>query len=135
VKEIADTGLLVGLLDPRDQHHAWALDVIRSLSGPLHTCEAVLTEVGHLVGTVDGALRMVQAGDVIVDFDIEGEAEAVRRLLRKFADAGMDYADACVVRLSELHPHCRVYTTDRRDFSIYRRHGRHPIPCHYPPSP
>lgn len=134
MKEIADTGLLVGLLDRRDQHHAWAREVIRGLSSPLLTCEAVITEVGYLVGTADGILRLVQAGDVIVDFDITGEAEPVRRLLRKFAHAGMDYADACVVRLSELHALCRVYTTDRRDFTIYRRHGRHSVPCVFPPA-
>ncbi len=132
MKEIADTGLIVGLLDPRDQYHEWAREAVRHLAGPLHTCEAVVAEVAFLVGTADGVLRMVQAGDVVLDFDLTAEAEAVRRLLKKYADAGMDFADACIVRLSEIHSLCRVYTTDRRDFSVYRRNGRHGIPCVFP---
>jgi len=134
VKEIADTGFLVGLLDPRDQYHDWARGALRHLTGPLHTCEAVVTEVAFVVGTADGILRMIQAGDVVLEFDLTVEADAVRRLLRKCADSGMDFADACVVRLSELHPLCQVYTTDQRDFSVYRRHGRHTIPCVFPHS-
>jgi hypothetical protein len=39
----------------------------------------------------------------------------------------MDFADACVVRLSELHTGSRVCTTDT-DFKVYRRHGRQVIP-------
>lgn len=36
----------------------------------------------------------------------------------------MQFADACVARLSEIVPDALVYTTDRRDFAIYRRRGR-----------
>jgi len=39
----------------------------------------------------------------------------------------MSLADACLVRMAEVHPHCQVLTTDR-DFLVYRRHGRHVIP-------
>jgi hypothetical protein len=36
----------------------------------------------------------------------------------------MQFADACLVRLAELHPAASVLTTDTRDFSIYRRNGK-----------
>jgi uncharacterized protein len=36
-------------------------------------------------------------------------------------------ADACLVRMSELHDRCRVFTLDA-DFHMYRRHGRKVIP-------
>jgi hypothetical protein len=40
-------------------------------------------------------------------------------------------ADACVVRLVEIHEdHC-VLTLDS-DFTVYRRHGRLPIPVLHP---
>jgi hypothetical protein len=39
----------------------------------------------------------------------------------------MPFADACIVRLGELLPDSVVYTTDRRDFSVYRRHRNQPI--------
>jgi predicted nucleic acid-binding protein len=39
----------------------------------------------------------------------------------------MSLADACVVRMSELHNRAKVWTTDS-DFTIYRRHRRSLIP-------
>lgn len=39
----------------------------------------------------------------------------------------MSLADACLVRMSELEPGLRVFTTDR-DFQIYRRNERLVIP-------
>ena len=48
--------------------------------------------------------------------------------MRKYADLPMDLADACIVRMTELHRDCRVITVDRKDFSMYRRNGRDLIP-------
>jgi predicted nucleic acid-binding protein len=44
------------------------------------------------------------------------------------ASQRMDWTDACVVFLSELHRHCRVLTVDREDFAIYRRFRNQSIP-------
>jgi uncharacterized protein len=38
----------------------------------------------------------------------------------------MSLADACLVRLAELHPKSPVFTLDS-DFSIYRKNGRQVI--------
>lgn len=43
----------------------------------------------------------------------------------------MALADACLVRLAELHPAGRVFTFDG-DFRIYRRHGNKVIPVLMP---
>ena len=37
------------------------------------------------------------------------------------------FANACMVRMSELHPESRVFTTDS-DFKTYRKNGRQTIP-------
>lgn len=49
--------------------------------------------------------------------------------MRKYRDLPMDLADAAVVRLSEREGIRTVFTTDRRDFSLYRpaRIGRFTI--------
>lgn len=39
----------------------------------------------------------------------------------------MSFADACLVRMSELHRDSRIFTLDR-DFDAYRRNGRERIP-------
>ena len=51
---------------------------------------------------------------------------AVGKLLRKYRDTPMSLADACIVRMAEIHDGHAVLTLDS-DFSIYRKHGRIPI--------
>jgi hypothetical protein len=44
--------------------------------------------------------------------------------MRKYDDLPMDYADATLVALAEELDTGFVLTTDKRDFSVYRRNGR-----------
>jgi hypothetical protein len=39
---------------------------------------------------------MIERGDVVVDFNLQAETSAVRKLIRKYADEPMDLADACL---------------------------------------
>jgi predicted nucleic acid-binding protein len=45
------------------------------------------------------------------------------QLMRTYRNVPISFADACLVRMSELHQNAPVFTLDR-DFRIYRRHGR-----------
>ena len=45
-----------------------------------------------------------------------------------------DFADLCLVRMSELYPKHSVITVDRTDFEIYRRNKRESIPLLCPPA-
>ena len=72
-------------------------------------------------------LTKVQAGVIEVALEIETEAVALETLMRRYEDTPMSLADACLVRLSELHSDCQVFTLDRH-FRRYRRHGRQVIP-------
>jgi predicted nucleic acid-binding protein len=56
---------------------------------------------------------------------------AVLKLLEKYADVPMSFADACLVRMTETLNSPMLLTTDA-DFRIYRRHGRQVIPCVLP---
>ena len=134
MKNLADSGLLIALLDRADAHHGWARAVINTVEPPFLTCDAVCTEVAAVIGTADPVLQMIERGDLRLDFDLQTEASHVRRLIRKYADQPMDLADGCMVRMSELHAHCRIFTVDQRDFLVYRRNGRQPVPCVFPSS-
>jgi len=46
-------------------------------------------------------------------------------------DQEMDFADACLVRMSELARDCQVWTLDG-DFKVYRRNERLHIPLIFP---
>lgn len=51
--------------------------------------------------------------------------------MRRYRNRPMSLADACLVRLSEIHASAEVLTLDS-DFRIYRRHGNKVIPVRMP---
>lgn len=128
---VVDTGPLVAGLMERDRDHTWTRAQLESLPAPLATCEAVLSETFFLLQRVRGGgeklAALVDRGAIEVRFDFQDERDPVLRLLRKYADTPMSFADACLVRMSELHRDSRIFTLDR-DFDAYRRNGRERIP-------
>lgn len=70
---------------------------------------------------------LLASGLIRSAFDFQQQAVAVWKLLDKYADTPMDFADACLVRMTEILPEPKVWTTDS-DFLVYRRHGRTSIP-------
>jgi predicted nucleic acid-binding protein len=131
MKRIADTGLLKALLDRSDIHHSWGHEQFRA-HAPFHTCEAVLDELAHLTQDPRLGLKLVSRGDLVLEFSLEENAAPVLGLLEKYADRSMDLADACIVRMAELSDACKVWTVDREDFAVYRRHSRQVVPCVFP---
>src|ERR1019366_6168068 len=130
-KILLDSGPLVGFVSGTDQHHRWAAEIWSSLYEPLWTCEAVLSETIFLLqsdgNSIEPLLELFERGLVKIDFGISSHQPDVWQLLRKYADQPMSLADACLVRMAELHDNCQIFTTDR-DFLVYRRKGRGMIP-------
>ena len=71
------------------------------------------------------------AEDTIHLISMANEARPVTKLMERFATVPMSFADACLVRLSELHPRAVIVTLDS-DFRVYRRNGRQVIPVLMP---
>lgn len=128
---LVDTGPLVALLNRRDRYHAWARSVLDTVTPPVFTCEAVLSEACFLLsrvrGGADAVLALVAADILRVEFQLGVEIVAVRHLVRRFASVPMSFADACLVRMSELEVRSVVLTIDT-DFKHYRRNKRHVVP-------
>jgi uncharacterized protein len=74
----------------------------------------------------NGVLGLVGRGIVKLDFLLSSEFDAVRKLMAKYASVPMSLADACLVRMTELHTRAAVVTLDG-DFRVYRRNGRHVV--------
>ena len=53
------------------------------------------------------------------------------QLMRKYRDTPMSLADACLVRMAEVHEQHAVMTLDR-DFLVYRKNGRVPLGLIHP---
>jgi predicted nucleic acid-binding protein len=133
---LLDTGPLVAFLNRTDRFHEWALAQWGRLDPPLLTCEAVLAEacflLRHLPGASQAAIELLNREVLCSPFILQEQAEAVAKLIKRYADVPMSLADACLVRMTEQHSKSRVLTLDR-DFRIYRRHRRHVIPTVMPP--
>lgn len=132
MKAIADTGFLVALARRADKHHAWAAELSEHITEPLLTCDAVLAEVAFHLESTRWVLAMVENELVISAFDSHANTNRLVELADQFADHTPDFADLCVVRMSELHPVHKVITVDRRDFTILRRNKCEPIPLIMP---
>jgi len=53
-----------------------------------------------------------------------GDAPRIRELMKKYSNRPMDLANAALLRVAEREGLGKIFTVDRRDFSIYRLHGR-----------
>jgi len=131
VKHIADTGLLLAALDRRDPYHAWGRREFPA-NAPFATCEAVLDELSFLTGDARIGIRLLARGDLLLDFFLADHFPCVLELLDKYSDRQMPLADACLVCMSELTDACMIWTADKQDFRVYRRHGRQVVPCVFP---
>lgn len=132
---IVDTGPLVAFFDRDERHHHWVAERIEELEPPLLVCEPVLTEASFLLapyaGGQDALFGFLSNGALRVAFRIEEHVDALRRMLTKYSDTPMSLADACVVRMAEIHEAHSVLTLDS-DFSIYRKNGRTPLTLIHP---
>lgn len=131
ISAIADTGFVVGALDVADQWHAWSARQFSAIGSPALTCEAVISEACFQLRRSPSArsrlLAWVKCGGLQVHPLLPAEIEPIEHLFDRYGER-MDYADACLVRLSELHRHHVIVTTDAKDFGIYRRFRREPVP-------
>lgn len=132
---LLDTGPLVSFLAADLEHSAWVLAQWKRLRPPMLTCEAVLTETAFLLKRegvdTDALFELLERGVIRVALGIEEQAGDLRTLMRRYRNRPMSLADACLVRLSELHKNSVILTLDD-DFLIYRRHGNKIIPVLMP---
>ncbi len=133
MKGIADTGLLVAFANRRDSYHEWAVQVASGVTEPLLTCEAVLAEAAFHLRDSGIVLAMIREGFVALAFQSQGHLERLEALAKRYADRSPDFADLCLIRMSELYPKLPVITVDQADFRIYRRNQRETIPLICPP--
>ena len=132
---LLDTGPLVSFLADKADHGEWVREQWRRLAPPLLTCEPVLTEAAFLLkregADTDPIFALLERGVVRVALRVDDELADLRTLMRRYRNRPMSLADACLVRLSELHSGGQVFTLDT-DFRVYRRHGNKAIPLLMP---
>ena len=132
---LLDTGPLVSFLGLGLEYHEWAVEEWKRLRPPLLTCEPVLTEAAFLLKRegcdADPLFALLERGVIRIGLSIQEQQADLRALMRRYRNRPMSLADACLVRLSEMHAGAEVLTLDS-DFRIYRRHGNKVIPLRMP---
>ena len=135
---LTDAGPLIAIIDADEPDHDRCVQTLDEATLPLVTTWPAFTEAMYLLESAGGiqaqrALwRLVQT-DRLVIADLSSSAvERSSRLMDKYADLPMDFADATLVALAEEEGHRTVFTLDS-DFGVYRIRGRLPfriIPAH-----
>jgi predicted nucleic acid-binding protein len=132
---ILDTGPLVSFVAAGLRYHSWVCEQWKLFRPPFLTCEPVLTEAAFVLkregADADSLFALLDRGVIRVALALQEQQTDLRALMMRYRNRPMSLADACVVRLSELHSEAEVLTLDS-DFRIYRRHGNKVIPVLMP---
>ena len=125
---LIDAGPLVALVDADDQYHEKCVDCLKSLREPLVTVWPSLVEAVYLLGDLpkaQEALWEMLARGVLQFLPLDlTDVPRMRELMNKYADRPMDLADAALVRVAEREGIRKIFTVERKDFIVYRLHGR-----------
>lgn len=132
---LLDTGPLVAYLSQRDSFHQWAQEQWIAIEPPFLSCEAVMSEAWFLLHRssrgVEDLLEALKRSVIALPFRLEQELQSVSALMLRYANVPMSLADACLVRMAELHEGSAILTLDS-DFRVYRKNGRQQIPLLIP---
>ncbi len=123
---IVDTGPLAAWFRRNDPFHAPIDRFFRSFDGELATTWPVLVEVTHLLRPEAQLqfLAWVRKGGVKVANIGPADLEPIERLIAKYRDQPMDFADASLVLLADQTGMGDIVTFDRKQFEVYRFRGK-----------
>ncbi|MGA9060018.1 MAG: PIN domain-containing protein [Terriglobia bacterium] len=127
VQALCDSGLLIALFDPSEGSHERCRAALQEFRGRFVTSWPVLTEVFHFLDRPVGRALLwdfVLSDAVRVEEVLKSDLARMRVLMEQYADLPMDFADASLVALAERLRVFRVFTLDRRGFTVVRpRHA------------
>lgn len=128
---IMDAGPWVALIDRSEERHRECVEWLRQFKGNIFSSEAVFTEVLYLLNfssrAQSAAIDFVLNGAIILVPSSLESLKKTKRLMEKFKDIPMDYADATLVSIAEDFSITHVVTFDLKDFGIYRLPSRKPF--------
>jgi predicted nucleic acid-binding protein len=121
---LVDAGPLVALIDRSDPHHQACTAALQSITDPLLSVWPVVTEAMYLLAfswrAQEALWDLVSSQDLTLAALDYADAPRLRDLMHKYRDPPMDLADAALVRIAERERLRRVFTLDRRHFTLYR---------------
>jgi uncharacterized protein len=124
---LIDAGPLVALISASDRHHAACRATLKRIDEPIATVWPAFTEAMYLLRGSQPAQtvlwQMVQREAIgFMPLTVD-DTYRMRQLMEKYHDLPMDLADAALVRVAERERITRIFTIDRRDFTVYKPAG------------
>ncbi|MGQ0543457.1 MAG: type II toxin-antitoxin system VapC family toxin [Blastocatellia bacterium] len=104
---LIDTGPLVAAFDPHEPRHQECIKLLAEHGTQYLTTIVCLTEALYLIGESRGwngqnkLLNLIEVGGLSVAGISTSEIVRVRRLMDKYRDTPMDFADASIVIIAE----------------------------------
>jgi uncharacterized protein len=125
---LVDAGPLVALVNADDQYHSRCVAALETFREPMGTVWPAVTEAMYFLAeqprAQEALWEMIDRGALqLLTLDAE-DVPRIRELMKKYAKRPMDLADAALLRVAEREGIRKIFTVDRRDFSVYRLHGR-----------
>lgn len=123
---VVDTSVVVAVFNRADRLHATAVRAMGAERSAIHVPQTVVTESGlrfsgivtpdRVATLIRGIASSTWRTECLSEDDLARTAE----ILTTYADSRIDLVDASVVAVAERLRATRIYTLDRRDFSIVR---------------
>lgn len=121
---LVDAGPLVALIDADDQHHGKCAAALKGIHEPLATVWPPFVEAMYLLSDLplaqEALWEILDRGVVLLLPVDSNDFTRIRKLMRKYANRPMDLADAALLRVAEREGVRKIFTIDRKDFSVYR---------------
>ena len=101
---------------------------LKEVREPMGTVWPVLSEVMYLLSgrpsAQDAVWDILARGTVQLLPLGSDDVPRIRKLMPQYANRPMDFADAALIRVVEREGIRQFFTVDRKDFAVYRLHGR-----------
>lgn len=123
---VVDTSALYALADRGDGAHRSVRTALRREREAVIVPQVVLPEVCYLLNTRGGPaaerafLEGLASSDWILEPLTDADFNRAIAVLNTYRDANVGFVDAALVAVAERLGVTRIYTLDRRDFSVIR---------------
>lgn len=123
---VLDTSAVIAMYNRGDRWHEATVRVLSGERSAVYVPQSVVTESGlrasaswtsdRVATLIRGIASSAWRTECLTDQDLERTSE----ILATYKDSRIDLVDASVVAVAERLRATRIYTLDRRDFSIVR---------------
>lgn len=123
---LLDSGFLFASLNASEAEHQATIRVLESIREPIVLPVPAITEVAYLlardIGNEAAAdfVASLATTELTLETPLQEDYLRSADILRRYADANLDFVDALIVATAERLNIKRLLTLDRRDFQLIR---------------